>query len=363
MRRALAALALAFLSGAGPATGFVVQGPRQSTGDPIQDFRLAPRWDAGTETLIGDGVRGLGGGLEYVVDDSVCDLRFIDIVSCDDVKAVIAEAAARWAAGHARLYFEDITGDVEPSRPRRSPNGRIEGAELDIFAANARAFPRFVNRAITAYTVLYSEPVALVLSSNGAVRSLDGRASSADMWLNADRCYFLDPYFPNPGDCVHFGSVVQHELAHVIGLDHPDAAASRNLDTNAIVGDAMVFDCRDPSFDLVVNPDIDRFATAIGVNVDTPDRWLRGLSPDDIGGRDALYPTCEAAPVEVARADLSSSSDTAEDTATGPCIAFARGSDGPISARGDTKDAARTAARFACGMTCEVGEAVCFDAR
>ena len=353
MKRAVLVGAVAALGLAQAASAFVVQGPRRSTGDAVEDFRLAPRWDAGAGALIADGVRGLGGGLEYAVDDSVCGLRFLDAPDCDDARAMIAEAARRWADGNAALRFEDVTGFVAPSPPRGRRGERVEGAESDIFAAGSRDFPRFANRAITAYTVLYSEPAALVAAPGGEVRALDGRASSADLWINADRCYYLDPGLPAPGDCVHFGAMLQHEFSHVLGLDHPDAAPRQNLDTNLVAGDPLVFDCRDPAASLVVNPAIDRRASTIGENVHSPERWLRGLSPDDLGGRDALYPVC-GAPLQVA--DAYSTFET-----NGACLAFANGPGGLATGRGPDPQSAQTAARRACGPDCAAGEAVCFS--
>ena len=58
--------------------GFVVEGPRGGGRDALDHLERAPRWALSTGILVDTQARGLGGGLEYSIDDSLCGLRFID---------------------------------------------------------------------------------------------------------------------------------------------------------------------------------------------------------------------------------------------------------------------------------------------
>jgi hypothetical protein len=295
---------------AGTAAAFVVQGPRRSTGSILEDLAQAPRWDASGGSLIYDGVRGLGGGLEYALDESVCQLRFMDGSTCQDAQRMVAEAVSRWQAGHANLYFTEVTGHIPPSRPREvRGQPRVEGAEIDIMAAGSATFPVFENGAITAYTILYSEPGRALTRTDGSIsRLIDGRASSADIWINADRCYYVDPAAVDrvPVGCVHFGTMILHELGHAIGLDHPDGAPGSNITARSVLGRGFAARtgaeaapapltegaCSVGVSGLVIGQAIDRSAVMIGSDVWKPRQWLQGLTPDDLAGRDALYPNC-----------------------------------------------------------------------
>jgi hypothetical protein len=293
------------------AFAFVVQGPRRPTGNPLEDLAQAPRWDAAGGSLVETGARGLGGGLEYAIDESVCQLRFVDGSTCADAQDMIAEAARRWEAGHTNLRFADVTGLFTPTPPKVSRDStRQEGAEIDIMAAGSASFGVFQNGAITAYTILYSEPERALTRTDGSLaRLVDGRASSADLWINSDRCYYLKPEAQTivPPQCVHFGTMILHELGHTIGLDHPDGAPGMNIqallrrgfaartasapDTHPSLSPPSM-GCSVTAADLLPHPQIDGQAVMIGSDVWKPRQWLSGLTADDLAGRDALYPNC-----------------------------------------------------------------------
>ena len=55
-----------------PATAFVVEGPRRPAVSAKAHLATAPRWGNSRSAFLQSGERGLGGGLEYVVDDSIC---------------------------------------------------------------------------------------------------------------------------------------------------------------------------------------------------------------------------------------------------------------------------------------------------
>ncbi len=66
--------------------------------------------------------RGLGGGLTFAYDPSICDellpafsesdgLWGVSFVDCESIKAAIRSAFASWSANHPMLKFHDVTAD------------------------------------------------------------------------------------------------------------------------------------------------------------------------------------------------------------------------------------------------------------
>jgi hypothetical protein len=348
----LAALVLAAALIAVPkAHAFVVEAPEAAGADPVADLRAAARWDMGTGSLRETGERGLGGGLEYAVDDSVCaELRFADEADCAAIKAQIDEALRRWGVGHPAIAFTDVTGAITPKLPPAVGGWSGVGAEIDFFAAPGADLVRDHGEAVAAdtrRTYLFApaprDPEGRVLAD------ARGRITAADVRFNADVCFHLDPDADAPG-CVHFGSVVMHEIAHVLGLDHPDERPDRNLDDDADPAGPMALDCAAPAAQLRVSPSTERYAVANG-RWTGAGYWTRGLTYDDLAGRNALYPHCGA--VEVAAASGGARRWAA--------FALSNGADG-AAAFGWSRDAitqedARASATEACtryGARCEV---------
>ena len=129
------------------ASAFVVEGPRVSTGDALTDLKRAPRWADTHGSLRENGVRGLGGGLEYAVDDSICTLNFVDETNCDTAKRFIDEALERWADGHEKLTFTNVSGEIAPSFPLAVFGQTDQGAEIDFYASTPSEFPVFQDAA------------------------------------------------------------------------------------------------------------------------------------------------------------------------------------------------------------------------
>jgi len=275
------------------ANAFVVEGPRRSTGDAIQNLAIAPRWAATDASLVETGQRGLGGGIEYVVDDSVCEaLEFVDGSDCPAIKAAIAQVGQAWADGHPALSFVDVTGTLEPDFPLAAMGRSGQGAEIDIYASTPTRFPPFQAPYVNGYTIFYAREAGEVALTNNTSSRLDGAIQSADIRINTARCYYLRAE-AGTADCIHFPSLLMHEYGHALGIAHPEERPLDNLDSDTTPGNEIVINCKNPTEGLIVSEQVEAAAVAIGQDVWGPGRWQRGLTWDDVAARDALYPHCE----------------------------------------------------------------------
>lgn len=294
--RALALSLLCLMTATFSGSAFVVYGPADAK-NALDNLERAPRWALTDETLLSDGERGLGGGLEYSIDDSVCQLRFVDDAACDDVRAAIRLALEAWASGHPVIAFSDVTVAIAPAIPIETSGQQHFGAEIDFFAADRFAFPTFSDSAITGHTIFYERSVEdLKLANDTTTPAKIGRIESADVRFNSELCFYIDVRSARP-DCVHFPSVVLHEMSHVLGIGHPEEAPDRNLDTDRIAGNRIEIDCNDPLSGLRASRRIDGAAVAHGQDVQGHGRYVRGLTWDDVAARDALYPNCAIKPL------------------------------------------------------------------
>ena len=270
---------------------FVVEGPRGGGVDSRDHLERAPRWGLSTGSVLNTGERGLGGGLEYSVDASVCEMRFIDGADCAAIRATIDAALIEWASGHPALVFTNVSDRIAPAFPLSATSETGQGAEIDFFGVTGAYFPPFLNPNTTGYTIFYeSDPRAMVLT-NGQISQTVGAIQSADVRFNAGRCFYLDTAQGRP-ECLHFPSVVLHEIGHALGIGHPDENTRFNLDIDDDPSNEMRINCRRPAQGLRTSAAYEGAAVLVGRDVQGPGRWRRGLTWDDVAARDALYPHC-----------------------------------------------------------------------
>jgi len=335
MIRSLLLAILALLLGVLTAHAFVVEGPREPAASARDHLDHAPRWGLSSGSMLDTGERGLGGGLEYAIDKSVCAMRFIDSSTCAQIEQALRDALEHWGSGHPSLSFTDITGKVEPNFPLAALGSSGQGAEIDFFGSTPRDFPIFANPSTTGYTLFYERPQASIVLTNGNMSAGPiGRIESADVRLNAALCYYIDTN-QAVDSCVHFPSLVLHEISHALGIGHPEDNVRYNLDTDRLPGNEIPINCNAPSEGLAVSFDYDGAALAHGQDVQGAGRWRRGMTWDDVAARDALYPDCRIERIEralprwgafalsakgaVGEARLSKSKEEAETEALATC--------------------------------------------
>lgn len=295
------------------AAAFVLEGPAHRTWTAPDDVERAARWDANATPLAETGARGLGGGLEFSMDQSVCDrLTFLDTPAptCDQIRTTLRSAFERWTQGNPALSFTDVSQSVPvrlqgPSSPRDG-----QGAEIDILASSVDEFAAFANPRIAAMTVYYFDVTRRPQRTDGRVAAASaGVLTAADIRLSAQTCYFLDPVFEKVG-CAHFASLMKHEIGHVLGIDHPNEMPDRNLAPIAAAAtgcDAASTTLYQPS--AVIEAHAAAQSVLYGAGV-----WRHGLTADDLAARDALYPPCLAKPNQPPAATLTAEAGAAGET-------------------------------------------------
>ena len=294
-----ASIALLFVLGSlfanpAPANGFALDDflDRGTPTDYSDDLLDAARWSNEPGALASDGTRGLGGGLEYAIAPSFCQQLLPQFIgrpkpTCQQLEQAVQSAFQRWTQGNSHLTFTNVSNQITAALPpENAPNELAFGAEIDLFAASPDAYPPVSGfGAYTTFRYLREKPKG----TNGS--KLPGNTlTSADIVFNARACYYYDSSVERR-ECNHFESLLVHEIGHTLGLEHPDQYPQRNFDTDSNPTNAIAIDCQDPTRGLRPSPQIDSLAVMNSkLLLDAPVQLE--LRPDDIAGRDFLYPPC-----------------------------------------------------------------------
>lgn len=290
-----------------PVAGFAIDASltNGTPNDLSDDLLDAARWSDRQGSLVEDGVRGLGGGLEYAVSAEFCATlipQFIDNPSCEDLRLTIQQTFDIWTRDHPKLRFKDVTGLVEPELPPSWVNDpwRGYGAEIDLLALSPDQYPNVRGYgAWTQFWYLFSDP----MGTNGSILS-GNSMTSADIVINSEACYYLDQAMAEDS-CNNFGYLLLHETGHVFGLDHSNRTDIGYFDNDYDPSNPMLVDCESPHSGLVLSPFVNPDSV---MNVD---QWKQGpvrmdLSADELGALRFLYPVCFEA------ADLAGLGDSIE---------------------------------------------------
>lgn len=290
-RRWLAALALAWA--APEATAFTVDdrahvclgAPCGEGGvvDVAATLAAASRWSA----TPGGAAPGLQGGIQVSIAPGFVEGLAPASERVPELRAAVEAAFRAWETPDLRF---DLGWDVEGSE------GARVGSELDLFLVDSSYGP-FPGTSFTGVTFYSTEQRADRMLTNGAL--LPGRTIvGADIFIASDRFEELLGFMIGVGlateadRAARLTNLVMHELGHALGLDHPNEYAHANFDDDGDPMTRVVVDPLAPFAGLVVSPNLDRDTVMRG-GFPPGQRALffDALRPDDLSGRDVLYPS------------------------------------------------------------------------
>jgi hypothetical protein len=251
---------------ASPAAGFTLYGPSE---DPA----AAARWTEPT----------LSGGIRVGVDASFLDAWGATTSDPAVIEGWLERALSAWESPVLRFEIQ---------------LGSLVGAELQLFAlpgADPLGGYYGIGQAFWSY-----DPDRVL--TNG--QAVPGWAiTHARIDIAAEKLQTV-PGFSTLGLALQSRILVRllmHEIGHTIGLHHPLDSALVNWDTDHDPANPMEIDPADPFANLVHSDE--RFGEAIMSNQPCPDGQpicqaivSNQLTPDDIGGRDVLYPALAPEP-------------------------------------------------------------------
>jgi hypothetical protein len=178
--------------------------------------------------------------------------------------------------------------------------GTESGLEMDLFAVGndhpVFSGNSFFGAAIWQTTFLADRPLSNGQSSAGYA------ITGVDLYFNIDQQVFLAPL--GALRIPILTRIVMHEVGHGIGLHHPNddnpvEGTLDNFDTDFDPLNPMFIDPSDPLAGLMLSPNTDNTSimsnTPCGPNPTAPcdALFFESPRPDDLGGRDFLYPVPE----------------------------------------------------------------------
>lgn len=249
--------------------------------DVVRSLERTRRWDAAPGRELDDGIQVL------------VDPDFIGLVGAStpaegqEVVDVVLRSFAAWET--PELWF-DIRFEA-----RRIPDVR---GEIEVFAVD-RFHPSFQGRQQGGFANTLAERRSDLELTNGQV--VDGSAIHyASILLQYEILGQLSNILragglideENPWAVIEH--TLMHEIGHAIGLGHPNLNPFGNFDSDSDPRTVVPVDGADPFAGLGISTNTDPMAMMLG-GFPAPEYqdWfvLTELQPDDISGRDVLYPT------------------------------------------------------------------------
>jgi hypothetical protein len=284
MVRTVLALGLGLpLAFAAPASAFSVL--FGGAADPQQALADAARWASST---------GLDDGIQVGVEAAFAtDLGAANAAEVALIEQAVIDGITAWENG--ALVFDITLGAAGVAE------GATAGFEIDLFAVPG-THPVFAGTGFfgVAVPAFGNDPNRTL--TNGQL--LPGAViTGADVFLNIDNILAIGAVFGFTIQEQIDGLVrlIMHEVGHAIGLGHPNSnnpfGVENHYDTDLDPLNAMAIDPNDPFADLILSPNPDNAAVMSNrpcgepFVAPCPAIFFTAPTNDDLGGRDALYPT------------------------------------------------------------------------
>ena len=164
--------------------------------------------------------QGLGGGLTYAWDSTLCDdllphfnerhVWGVEFVSCKSLRAAMERAFASWEANHALVRFHDVTNMC--SLDNSTPPGGTGCSLAEVWITNNGAGGTETNdQAASAqmWTFTSAYPAAFGFANGQPGGSAANSIARVKIGFSTNICWYLDSTF-----CSHF-----HSLKDLMGAD------------------------------------------------------------------------------------------------------------------------------------------------